>query len=51
MNYTSQLDQAIDRLHEEGRYRTFNDIERKKGQFPHATWRKEDGSETPITVW
>ncbi len=51
MNYTSQLDQAIDRLHEEGRYRTFIDIERKKGQFPHATWRKEDGSETPITVW
>ncbi|MEE3359699.1 MAG: 5-aminolevulinate synthase [Pseudomonadota bacterium] len=51
MNYTSQLDQAINRLHEEGRYRTFIDIERKKGQFPHATWRKEDGSETPITVW
>ena len=51
MNYTSQLDQAINRLHEEGRYRTFIDIERKKGQFPHATWRKDDGSETPITVW
>ena len=34
------LDRAIERLHEEGRYRTFIDIERKMGQFPHATWRK-----------
>ena len=51
MNYTSQLDQAINRLHEEGRYRTFIDIERKQGQFPHATWRKSDGAEEPITVW
>ncbi|MFZ5963863.1 5-aminolevulinate synthase [Thalassococcus sp. BH17M4-6] len=51
MNYTAKLDQALNRLHEEGRYRTFIDIERKQGQFPHATWRKEDGSETPITVW
>ncbi|SLN27649.1 5-aminolevulinate synthase [Roseivivax jejudonensis] len=51
MDYNAQLDQAIDRLHEEGRYRTFIDIERKRGHFPHATWRKPDGSETPITVW
>ncbi|MFD1341757.1 5-aminolevulinate synthase [Litorisediminicola beolgyonensis] len=51
MDYNLQLDQAIDRLHQEGRYRTFIDIERKKGQFPHATWRKSDGTETPITVW
>ena len=51
MDYKAQLDIAIDRLHEEGRYRTFIDIERKRGQFPHATWRKEDGSEAPVTVW
>ena len=51
MDYTAKLDEAIGRLHEEGRYRTFIDIERKKGQFPHATWRRPDGSETPITVW
>ncbi|BBU56352.1 MULTISPECIES: 5-aminolevulinate synthase [Mameliella] len=51
MDYTAKLDDALNRLHEEGRYRTFIDIERKKGQFPHATWRKPDGSETPITVW
>ena len=51
MDYNAQLDTAIARLHEEGRYRTFIDIERKRGQFPHATWRKPDGSERPVTVW
>ncbi len=51
MDYNAQLDRAIDRLYDEGRYRTFIDIERKCGQFPYATWRRPDGSEAPVTVW
>ncbi|QOL80367.1 5-aminolevulinate synthase [Pseudooceanicola spongiae] len=51
MTYEAQLDQAIGKLHEEGRYRTFIDIVRHKGQFPHATWRRPDGTEQPVTVW
>ena len=51
MHYADKLDEALTRLHEEGRYRTFIDIERQKGQFPHAVWRKPDGSEHNITVW
>ncbi len=51
MDYNAQLDAAIDRLHDEGRYRTFIDIERRKGQFPHATRLRSDGSEQEITVW
>ena len=51
MDYTKQLDQAIDRLHEEGRYRTFIDIERRNGQFPHAVWTQPDGQEKNIAVW
>ncbi|MBV7379546.1 5-aminolevulinate synthase [Maritimibacter dapengensis] len=51
MNYESKLDAALGRLHDEGRYRIFIDIEREKGNFPHATWRKEDGSEQPVTIW
>jgi 5-aminolevulinate synthase len=51
VDYAAKLDQAIDRLHEEGRYRTFIDIERRQGHFPHAIWRKPDGNEAPITVW
>ncbi|SMR72904.1 5-aminolevulinate synthase [Aliiroseovarius halocynthiae] len=51
MDYDHKLDEALSRLHEEGRYRTFIEIERRKGQFPHATWTKPDGSEAPVTVW
>ncbi len=51
MDYSAKLDEAIGRLHEEGRYRTFIDIERRQGNFPHATWRRPDGGEQPITVW
>ncbi|MGY6533945.1 MAG: 5-aminolevulinate synthase [Pararhodobacter sp.] len=51
MNYHTALDTALQRLHDEGRYRTFIDIERRKGQFPHAIWRRPDGSEKDITVW
>jgi len=51
MDYTKQLDVAIDRLHEEGRYRTFIDIERRNGQFPHAVWTQPDGQDKNITVW
>ena len=51
MDYTAKLDEAIKRLHDEGRYRTFIDIERRKGKFPHAVWTAPDGSERDITVW
>jgi len=51
VDYTQKLDQAIQRLHDEGRYRTFIDIERKKGAFPHAIWHRPDGEDQPVTVW
>jgi 5-aminolevulinate synthase len=51
MDYEAQLDLALNRLHEEGRYRTFIDIERRQGQFPHAVWTRPDGTEKDITVW
>jgi 5-aminolevulinate synthase len=51
MTYSDQLNQAIERLHDEGRYRTFIDIERRSGNFPHAVWTKPDGAEQDITVW
>ena len=51
MDYTAKLDEALDRLHEEGRYRTFINIERRNGQFPHAVWTRPDGRESDITVW
>jgi 5-aminolevulinate synthase len=51
VNYENQLDAALKQLHDEGRYRVFIDVEREKGNFPHATWRKEDGTEKPVTIW
>jgi len=51
VDYTAKLDDALQKLHDEGRYRTFIDIERRKGHFPHAVWTRPDGSETDITVW
>ncbi len=51
MNFDAALDTALQRLHDEGRYRTFIDIERRKGHFPHAVWRRPDGTEKEITVW
>lgn len=51
MNFDAALDTALARLHDEGRYRTFIEIEREKGHFPHAVWTKPDGSKKDITVW
>ncbi|MEM6823822.1 MAG: 5-aminolevulinate synthase, partial [Pseudomonadota bacterium] len=51
MNYSAGLDKALGALHDEGRYRTFIDIERSRGQYPHAVWRRPDGTERPVTVW
>jgi len=51
LDYPAQLDAAIDRLHSEGRYRTFIDIARTNGQFPQAIWHRPDGKKAPVTVW
>lgn len=51
MTYDHALDTALSRLHDEGRYRTFIDIERRRGQYPHAVWTRPDGTKQDITVW
>jgi 5-aminolevulinate synthase len=51
MDYDAALSASLQRLHDEGRYRTFIDIARQKGQFPHAEWTRPDGSRKEITVW
>ncbi len=51
MNYDQTFDQAIDRLHSEGRYRVFIDILRTKGQYPNARCFAGHNGPKPITVW
>ncbi|WP_424969071.1 5-aminolevulinate synthase [Dinoroseobacter sp. S76] len=51
LDYNGHLDTALQCLHDEGRYRTFIDIARKKDAFPHAVWTRPDGTQQDITVW
>jgi 5-aminolevulinate synthase len=51
MDYKSVFEKAIDRLHEEGRYRVFIDILRNKGAFPNARCFAGHNGPKPITVW
>ncbi len=51
MNYDHIFDQAIERLHAEGRYRVFIDILRNKGAYPNARCFAGHNGPKPITVW
>ncbi len=51
MDYNQFFQQAIDRLHQEGRYRVFIDILRNKGAFPNARCFAGHNGARPITVW
>lgn len=48
INYDSLFQQSIDRLKAEGRYRVFNNLERKAGSFPHA---KSHITGKVVNVW
>ena len=49
--YENNLDIALNKLHSEGRYRTFIEIERDKGNFPSARWLSKKNHEKSVTVW
>lgn len=51
MDYSKIFNSAIERLHEEGRYRVFIDILRNKGAFPNARCFAGHNGPKPITVW
>ena len=51
MDYHSIFKAAIDRLHDEGRYRVFIDILRTKGNYPSARCFAGHNGPKPITVW
>ena len=50
MDYDRIFRSAIERLHDEGRYRVFIDILRTKGNYPNARCFGGNGPK-PITVW
>ena len=51
MDYNAAFDAAVDHVRNEGRYRVFANLKRKNGQFPNATWIRDDGTEQDVTVW
>jgi 5-aminolevulinate synthase len=51
MDYDSIFNAAVQRLHDEGRYRVFIDILRTKGSFPNAQCFHGHNGPKPITVW
>lgn len=51
MNYKHLFNQAIERLHDEGRYRVFIDILRNRGSYPNARCFAGHNGPKPITVW
>jgi 5-aminolevulinate synthase len=50
MNFEAFFKEAIDGLHQEGRYRVFAELERKAGQFPKAVRHTAEGVQD-VTVW
>jgi 5-aminolevulinate synthase len=51
VDYGKVFNAAIERLHEEGRYRVFIDILRNKGAYPNARCFAGHNGPKPITVW
>ena len=48
INYEAFFEQSIQRLKDEGRYRVFNDLERKAGSFPYA---RSHATGRDVAVW
>ncbi|MFN8526935.1 MAG: 5-aminolevulinate synthase [Chloroflexota bacterium] len=51
MQYQRLFQDAIDRLHAEGRYRVFANVLRDRGAYPRARCFGPDGEPRPVTVW
>jgi 5-aminolevulinate synthase len=51
MDYESHFRDALDGLKERGNYRVFAELQRRRGDYPHATRYLPDGSTQDVTVW
>ena len=51
MDYKSHFRNAVNQVRDEGRYRVFADLKRRRGAFPLASWTRPDGQSQDVTVW
>jgi 5-aminolevulinate synthase len=50
-NYDFIFDKALHGLKKEGRYRVFNNVTRKRGEFPKAIFNNQEGISSDVTIW
>src|ERR1700710_2248656 len=50
MPYDAYFQGALNKLHDERRYRVFADLERLAGRFPHAIWHTPEGPRD-VVIW
>ena len=50
MDYSQFFSSALNRLHNERRYRVFADLERIAGRVPHAVWHSPNGARN-VVIW
>jgi 5-aminolevulinate synthase len=50
-NYDFIFDKALHGLKKEGRYRVFNNVTRKRGEFPKAIFNDQEGISSDVTIW
>jgi 5-aminolevulinate synthase len=51
MDYEAHFQAALDGLKERGNYRVFAELQRHRGDYPHATRYRADGETQEVTVW
>ena len=51
MDFEAHFQAALDGLKERGNYRVFAELQRRRGDYPHATRYREDGTTQDVTVW
>lgn len=51
MDYDTTFKKLLSDMKDDGRYRTFAQLERIAGEFPTALWHRPDGKEQRVTVW
>ncbi len=51
IDYKRVFREAIEKLHEEGRYRYFAQLRRKCGNYPRSLYYDDEGNAKEVTVW